>query len=119
MDREGQVAQPPILEYSEEHKKWVRVEDGGVRQGCGRSRIARLLAVSPRMRRAPSLDAAEEEGSAKATLPKDRDALDPPSSIRDNIIAAPLAYLPSQPPSPLPGVTGHPPHPSYDQYDAV
>ncbi|KAH9012540.1 hypothetical protein EDB84DRAFT_1535641 [Lactarius hengduanensis] len=53
----------------------------------------------PRLSSAPSLDVAEEEDSGKATLPEDRDALDPPSSIRDNIIAAP--YLSSQPPSPL------------------
>ncbi|KAH9165366.1 hypothetical protein EDB89DRAFT_2246752, partial [Lactarius sanguifluus] len=47
-----------------------------------------------------SIDIAEGEGSVKATLPKDRDAPAPPSSIQDNIIAAP--DLPSQPPSPFP-----------------
>ncbi|KAH9054612.1 hypothetical protein EDB83DRAFT_1127967 [Lactarius deliciosus] len=88
----------------------------------------------PRLSSAPSLDAAEEEGSAKATLPKDKDALDPPSSIRDNVIAAP--DLPSQPlsPFPVPDVvitapslrslgtenTGdHPPNQSYNQHDIV
>ncbi|KAH9165365.1 hypothetical protein EDB89DRAFT_2010683 [Lactarius sanguifluus] len=88
----------------------------------------------PRLSSAPSLDAAEEGGSAKATLPKDKDAPVPPSSIRDNIIPAP--DLPSQLPSPFPvpdvviaapplrslgteNTGDHPVDQSYGQHDIV
>ncbi|KAH9165370.1 hypothetical protein EDB89DRAFT_307070 [Lactarius sanguifluus] len=81
-----------------------------------------------------SLDTAEGEGSVKATLPKDRDAPAPPSSMRVNIIAT--SDLPSQPPSPFPvpdvviatpslrslgteNTGDHPPNQSYGQHGIV
>jgi hypothetical protein len=87
----------------------------------------------PWLSSAPHLSAAiEGEGSVKAALHKERDALDPP--LAENIMAAP--DLPPQSPSP-PSVTGiaftgrsrrsldaehtghHRPHPSHGQYDIV
>jgi len=84
---------------------------------------------------APDLGAAAKgESSAKAALHKERDALDPPSAIRENIMAAP--NLPLQSPS-LSSVTDvaiagpsrrslgaehtgdHPSHPLHGQYDIV
>ncbi|KAH9017474.1 hypothetical protein EDB83DRAFT_2437573 [Lactarius deliciosus] len=83
---------------------------------------------------APDLDAATEgEGTAKAALHKESDALDTPSAILENVMTTP--DLPPQFPSP--SVTDaaaagpswrplgtehtghHPPHPSHDQYDIV
>ncbi len=84
---------------------------------------------------APDLGAAAKgESSAKAALHKERDALDPPSAIRENIMAAPNLPLQSPSPSPVTDVaiagpswrslsaehTGdHPPHLSHGQYDIV
>src|SRR6266702_782156 len=89
----------------------------------------------PRVSYAPNLGAsAKGEGSAKATLHKERDVLDPPSAIREDIMAAP--DLPPQSPSPS-SVTnvavagplwrslgaehtgGRPPYPSHGQYDIM
>ncbi len=88
-----------------------------------------------RVSSAPDLGAViEVEGSAKAALHKERDALDPPSAIRENIMAAP-DLPPHSPPSSLVtdvAITGpswrslgdehtgdHPPHPSRGQYNIV
>ncbi|KAI9441076.1 hypothetical protein BJY52DRAFT_1217102 [Lactarius psammicola] len=91
--------------------------------------------ILPQLSSEPDLGAVTEgEGSAKAASHKERDALDSPSGIRENIITAP--DLPPQ--SPLPPSftevaiacpswrslgaehTGdHPPHSSHGQYDIV
>ncbi len=91
----------------------------------------------PRPRQSSALDlgaAAEGEGSAKAALHKERDALDPASAILENIIAPPDLPPQSLSPSSVTDVaiagpsrcslgaehTGdHPPHTSHGQYDIV
>src|SRR6266702_4354189 len=89
----------------------------------------------PRSTSAPDLGAiAEDGGNPKAGLCKDKDTLDPSSTIRENIMAIP--ELPPQSWSP-PSVTGvatadplrrsldaehtgdRPPHPSHGRYDIV
>ncbi len=78
--------------------------------------------------------AAKVEGSAKAALRKDRDALYPPSAIRGNTMATPgLPPLSQSPPSTTDvAITGpswrsldaeymgvHPLHPPHGQFDIV
>ncbi|KAI9453479.1 hypothetical protein BJY52DRAFT_1289091 [Lactarius psammicola] len=75
----------------------------------------------PQLSTAPDLGAtAGGEGTAKAALHRERDTLDPPSAVQENITTAPTSSTTGPSWRSLgAGHTGDPPHPSRGQYDIV